>query len=259
MNFSELVKKHRVAKYSTAKEFYYAAGLNCSYFYYSKVESGTVPTIDLTLEIINKLDINIRNGLFSWARSQMPTKDTQAIFAELEDTPSRSDEQMSVARSLVVNRNQAELLKKDPIYWELILIISSHYKIKRFTASQLAKEFNLTLQKIEFYLKNLYDFALIDKEKDKYFSKEWVFIPDSEEFESLRDSNFRRAFEQLWKVKNRYRTTVTRHFTKSQVKEVEAFIASLVNQVIDMSDDKAPPECAPHTLGVFFSRRKYGE
>lgn len=258
MEFSELIKQTREAKFSSAKEFHRKAKLPCSYFYYSKVENGTVPEVNLAVTIINALGLNLRKGLYAWVRGQMPDKETKSYFTELGDQNLRSTEQMSIDRSFVVNRMQASFLETNPILWEILLIISNHYQEKNLSEKEISKILNLSLSKCSHFLNELYEFGLINKDKmGCYFSKEWIFIPYETEFDKLRDQNFKRAVDQFYKQKrdNRFRTTITRPITNKQKKEIEAMVLAFANAIVDLPEEK---DGEPYTVGVFSSPRIFG-
>lgn len=259
MDFTEMVRKTRIKNYETAKDFHKKSKLSCSYFYYSKVESGTVPDIKLAIEILRGLKINLKTGLYAWARGQMPDKETKGFFSLIEDE-ALSGEQDSMERALVVNRRQAKLLESDPIYWELLLFISSRFRSSQLPENEIAKCFNLSTQKITQLMKDLYDEGLLDKKDSKFcLSKEWAFIPYEEEFNHLRDLNFKRAVSQFWKQppQERFRTTITKPLTPAQRREVEAMVMSFINAIVDI-EEVPQPKSTPITVGVFSSIRKFG-
>lgn len=262
MEFSLLIKQHREELFNSAKSFYEKSKIPCSYYYYSKIESGTTPELDLALKITQVLKINKRKALYAWVRSQMPDSETKSMFTELGDESPLSADQMSINRSMIVNRMQARLLESDPIYWEIIVLMSSHSNFKTLPLSDLAKLFHLKVSKISEYLSNLYEHGLLDKDSSGSFrTKEWVYIPYQNDFEKLRDLNFFRAIDQFKRVPAdlRFRTTITRLLTKEQQREIESKVVALSNAIIDMKE--YPPskgsECC--TVGVFSSPRLFGE
>lgn len=261
MDFSALIKQAREKHHASAREFHRVAKLPCSYYYYSTLENGTLPNIDLALVILKALKINLRKGLYAWVRSQMPDKETKAYFTELDDQPPMSSEQMSQSRALIVNRMQSKLLQSNPVYWELLLHFSVHYGHISPLPKDLSKSFKMTETKILPLLNELYDYGLLDKDKKGTLkSKEWVYIPYEKDYEGLRDVNFRRALDQFMKqpVSARFRTTITRLLTKEQQMDVETKVVALTNAVVDMKDE-APPEAEPYTIGVFASTRRFGD
>jgi hypothetical protein len=261
MDFAELVRIKREKTYSTPRKFFHEHNLPCSYFYYTKVEKGTaVPTIDIALAIISKLKINLRKGLYAWVRAQMPDNETKALFAELDDVPTRSAEQMSIDRSLVINRMQAKLIASNPVYWEVLLFISCHYGETAFSTNQLAKHFKMTQTEMRPLVTDLFEFGLLNRDENgRFYSMEWIFIPYEEEFVSIRDSNFFRALEKFRGATDpdKFRTTITRMITDQQKREVQAFVSALQNWIIDLPDE-SPPHAKPYTVGIFASERTFG-
>jgi len=261
MEFSDLIKQARQKRYDSAKDFFRQAKLPCSYFYYSKIENGTIPDVNLAITILKALGINLRKGLYAWARGQMPDQETRAFFTELDDKPRLSTEQRSVDRSLVINRMQAQLMEANPIYWEILVFFSSHFAHSQIKEKDISSKFHMPLSKLRQVMKELYDYGLLDRDNDgNYRSKEWVYIPYEKDFDRLRDVNFKRALEQFQKQdpKKRFRTTITRLLTKAQQKEVEAKVAALTHAIVDMPDETPPPEAEPYTVGLFAAPRIFG-
>lgn len=262
MEFSLLIKQRREELYESARRFYETSNLPCSYYYYSKIESGTTPEIDLAIRIAESLKINRRKAMYAWTRSQMPDPETKSFFTELGDDSPLSADQMSVHRSLIVNRMQAKLLESDPIFWEIIVLMSSHSNFAPLDEKELSKFFGLRINKIKYYLDSLFEHGLLDLDQNgKFKTKEWVFIPYQQDFEKLRDLNFFRALDQFKRApqNQRFRTTITRLLTKEQQREIESKVVALSNSIIDMKeyDPSEGSECC--TVGIFSSPRQFGK
>ena len=259
--FCEMVRSKRLETYTSARDFILKNPIGCTYAYYAKVEKDTVPELDIALRIIDKLKLNTRKALYAWMRDQLPTSEYKSFFAELDDKPLLSSEQKSVDRSLVVNRMQSRLLMKNPLYWELIVYISSYFKRTESSLKQIAQDFGMKIPQIEELLTDLFEFGLLDKNaKGNFVSKEWIFIPYEPEFQALRETNFKQAFEQFGKTSedSKFRTTVTGLMKPVHLKEVEAKILALTNFVVDMTANEMSPDAVPYTVGVFASKRRFG-
>lgn len=262
MEFSLLIKQRREELYDSARGFFEKSKLPCSYYYYSKIESGATPEVALAIKIADSLKLNKRKAMYAWARSQMPDSETKAMFTELDDAAPLSAEQMSVGRSLIVNRMQAKLLESDPTYWELIVLLSSYSNFKSIPEKEMAKLFNLPIGKIHEYLSELYSHGLLDKDKNgRYLTKEWVFIPYETDFEKLRDLNFSRALQQFKRIPSnkRFRTTITRLLTKEQQSEIESMVVALSNAIVDMKEYPLSSGSECYTVGIFASPRLFGK
>jgi len=260
--FGELVRVKRASNYRTAKDFYREKPLSCTYAYYSKVENGTVPEIRIALEIIDKLGLNSRKALYAWTRDLMPSSETKSFFSEIDDQPSLSSEQKSMDRSVVVNRMQARLLLKNPLYWELVIYISTYNGKKEFTAKDIAKEFGMKASEVEKHLAVLYDNGLLDKSNQgNYISKEWTFIPYDDEFKPLRNLNFKRAFEQFMKSEptSQFRTTITCPLLPRHQKVIESKILALTNFIIDLSERESTADSEAYSIGIFTSPGRFGD
>ncbi len=262
MEFSLLIKQRREEMFGSARSFFAKSKLPCSYYYYSKIESGATPEIELAIKIADSLKINKRKALYAWTRSQMPDSETKAMFTELGDDNPLSSEQMTVGRSLIVNRMQSKLLESDPVYWELIVLMSSYSNFKSIPEKEIAKLFNQTSIKVHDYLTELYNHGLLDKDKNgKFITKEWVFIPYESDFEKLRDLNFFRALKQFTRLPSnkRFRTTITRLLTKEQQREFESKVVALSNSIVDMKEYPLSSGAECYTVGIFASQRLFGE
>lgn len=259
--FCEIVRQSRTLLYKTAKEFYTKNSISCTYAYYSKVEKDTVPEIKIALEIIDKLKINQRKALFAWTRDHMPSIHLKSLFSELDDEATLSTEQSSPSRSLVINRMQAKLLTKNPVYWEILVYMSSFHGKHIPTVKELSQEFHTTTSRIENALDELFEYGMLDKNSQGQFvTREWMLIPYEDEYKNLRDINFKRAFEQFEKCndKTKFRTTITALLSPQHQKIVEAKILALSNQLIDLSEKESSEASVPFTIGVFSSPRKFG-
>ncbi len=262
MEFSELIKQEREKKYNSAREFHKKSGLKCSYFYYSKIESGSVPDIDLALEIIKALNIDLRKSVMLWARSQMPTAESKAIFSSIGNSYLSNDQSFNMNTTIGINRLQAALLKTNSIYWELLAFIGCNKKIGFPTISQLSYNFNISEHELQKYIVDLYEHSLIDKNKEgKYISKDWFFLPYENEYNEIRDDNFYRAVAQL-KLQNitkKYRNTLTRTLSNKQLTEVNSLMDNILNQIVSMPDESSSKNIEIYTIGLFLSERLFGE
>jgi hypothetical protein len=261
MEFSELVKSTRKKRYDNAYTFINERNPGCTYAYYQRVENGTAfPKVGVALEIIAALGINQRSGLMAWARTQMPDAETKAIFSDLEEEPLRSTEQLSLDRSVVVNRMQAKLLESNPIYWEMLVYCSCHHEFQKFDEASIAKKFDMKKHEVRNILNELHEYGLIDLDEDgSVESKEWFYIPHKSEYVSLRDLNFQRAQEKFWTTPEdkRLRTTITRLVSDEQIAEIESYVEAIQNRLIDLPDVE-PPKARPYTVGIFASPRNFG-
>jgi len=159
--------------------------------------------------------------------------------------------------SLAINRMQAKLLKKSPLYWEILTFINAYSHAFSPDLKRITEELKVTHEEANQLLSDLFEHGLVDKnDKGEYITKEWVFIPYEEEYAHLRDDNFKRAYERFWKQPspNRFRTTHTRTVTPVQKEQIQQNIMSLLDEVTDMPDD---PNAKAFTLGIFSSDRNF--
>jgi hypothetical protein len=264
--FALLISEKRKEKYPSARAFCLENQLPITQQYYSKVESGFLPTLEIAKLLIETLNLDLRIGLIAWLRDHLPKASEKALFQEKLNTSSkRETNNPDPSTTLIVNRVQLKLLLKDPIYWEFLMYISDFQKHRKITLETIEKEFNLPKKATEEILKELYDNGLIETfSKNSITSKDWIFIPYNEEFADVRDQNIKRAFEQFWKIPKdeRYRTTITCLVDEATVSIFEANTVSLVNELTQISSrlekEQKKSKLFPYTVGVFASHRKFG-
>jgi hypothetical protein len=260
MEFSRFIREIREKNYKSVRSFYEKKKLSCSYFYYTKIESGTVPDIALAIEVLNALGADHREGLHAWVRDQMPTVETKAMFRPLSGGVSLSAKQTLASESVIINRGHKALLESDPVYWELLAYLTLYYGYREPTDAEVAKKFSMPIAKVRKFLSELYDLGLIDKgKKGGYKTKRWVYIPFEPEFDKLRDQNFNHALKKFQASQDpkRYRTTITRLVTPNERDVFESLLTSFLNSIVDHHEDQEG-EGEPCTVGVFLSERTFG-
>ena len=269
--FSLLVKEKRKQNYATARQFFLKNSIPCTYQYYAKIESGSLPNIDLALNLIETLKLDLRLSLFAWMRDNLDSPSKKALFSQIDhSTTWRETNNPNPNKTLIVNRMQAKLLNTDQIYWELLTYVSNLQDRKKVSPENISKNFNMPIGEVNDLLRNLYDYGLVETfAKDSVTTREWIFIPYDDEFVETRDKNLKRAFEQFWKVpqRDRYRTTIT-CLMDPEIKEIfEAKVIALTNELITLSrkleekeqkNKSYSKESVPYTVGVFASQRKFG-
>lgn len=265
MEFHELIKKAREKRHATMRDFYEASDLPCTYFYYSKVEHGYVPKVEIALKLLEALGIDKRRGLMAWAKSQMPSQETKSFFAEFgeEDLSVSPEKELSASDCLVINRSQAAFLKTDPLLMEILTFINMYGIGSPVSVDFIADHFGMPKTKIKPLVENLYDQGLIDKKEDStnkesYDSKRWIYLPF--EYEPLKELNFKRSYQQyLTQVsKDRVRNSATIRITDSQRHELESRIKTLINWLVKFELEEVPNDAKPYTVGFFGSPRRFG-
>ncbi|MEZ4816328.1 MAG: hypothetical protein R3C42_10015 [Parvularculaceae bacterium] len=268
--FSIMIKEKRQQEYPTARKFFLSNSINCTYQYYSRIEQGLSPDFDLAVQLLETLSLDLRKGLLAWVRDKLPKATQKALFSEIDEKKSsRNTDHVSVSESLVINRMQAKLLETDPCLWELLTYISINQERGNVSKKTIATNFKIPSDDLDKYLRSLYEHGLIDKlSSESVTTKDWLFIPYEEEFSSIRDTNFKRALEQFFKQPplDRYRTTIT-CLMNPEIKSIfEAKVVALTNDIInlaqklesDESNKKLKKETVPYTIGVFSSKRQFG-
>lgn len=261
MEFGTLVHRERAKQYPTAKEFYVKNSISCTYAYYSRIEKGILPEIEVALEILSKLKVHLRTGLTAWVRDQMPNSATKALFTDPSDEVAYTGKTPTVNRALLINRMQAKLLKENPVFWEILLYVVAYFGRKDITVADIAKTFDMKVLDAKRLVDELFEYGLLDSGDNKVFrTKEWLVIPYEEEFQALRDVNFKRAFEKFVQssTKIKFRTTITKLMNPSDLEIIEAKVVALTNSLIALPEPGDLKEAVPYTVGVFASPRTFG-
>jgi len=129
------------------------------------------------------------------------------------------------------------------------------------TPNDISKVFKIKLNDARKKLKDLYEICLIDKDNEgRYKSKQWYYLPNTEEYSKLRDMNFNRALEKSNSAtgEQKYRTSVTRMMTADQIREVHHKIKSLLNDLNSMPEKGVPPDAKLYQVGIFAGPRGFG-
>lgn len=255
MEFAKIIRKGREKHFKFPKTFFSQANLSYSYGYYLQIERGEkVPPADVALDLLERFGCDVKTGLYAWARDQFHSEEHKAMFRTNLHQLKITKPQTS---SLAINRMQAKLLQKSPLYWEILTFINAYSHAFNPDLKRIAEELKITDEVANQLLSDLYEHGLLDKnELNQYVVKDWVFIPYEEEFAHLRDDNFKRAYTRFWKQpsQNRFRTTHTRTVTPTQRVQIQQNIMSLLDEVTDMPDH---PEAKAFTLGIFSSDRSF--
>lgn len=262
MEFAKEVARLRKRMFKSPRSFHKEAGIECSYYHYLKIEGGEkVSSAEIALQIIEALDIDRYKGLTLWMRDQLP--DNKKDVFPLVERKKEEHDLHSISRpsqaSTTVNRMQLGLLKKDPIYWDLLTYLNAYSHVEpRRTINNLSKEFTSTIATMRKILDEMYEWGLIDRNDDKtlYTAGEWVNVPYTEEFKSFRDKNLKLAFKRFWKspVEKSFRTTHTRTLTKSQRDLFMNYVTEMLHRITAIPDDE---DGEAYTLGLFSFKRGF--
>lgn len=256
LEFSKLIINERKKRFKFPKTFHNQANLSCTYLHYLYIERGQKhPTSKLAAEILKALGCDMRMGIYAWARDQFDSEELKGLFRpsihQLKRNKKNGDD------ALTVNRMQGNLLRKSPIYWEILTFMNAYSQVLVLSEEIIAQNCKLPLKEVKAYLKELYDNALIDHEKNGIYKiKEWLFIPYNDELKDIRDTNFQRAYERFKNSKEgwKFRTTHTRIVTADQKEAIQQKIFTLFDEITDMPDNQ---EGRAVTLGIFASDRSF--
>ena len=255
MEFSKIIKKARKKVFKFPRTFFSSVSLSCGYTYYLQIERGEkIPSALLAVELLEALGCEIKSGLYAWVRDQLEAEEHKAMFGipthQLENRKKQKE-------SLIINRMQAKLLQKAPVYWDIITFINSYSRVFNPDTQRIANEIKLPIEEVEKILHELWEYGLIDKvEANCFTTKFWVFIPYDQEFMPLRDYNFNRAYQRFWTSppETRFRTTQNCLVTATQKEQILQYIMSLLETISSI------PECnegVSFTLGIFASERNF--
>jgi hypothetical protein len=254
VDLSDIIRIKRETLFSSPKVFAekYSDSLEMRYHHYTKIENGErIPNPDHLENICRILDIDRRQAAIAWAKASL-TDDFASCFDN--QFPVLSKEDLPAGNTLLLNPIQCELLKEDPVYWEII-----NFLLNNSLAKTVAKEFSLSVKNATLLLIKMIKYGLISKnDDDTYQAHDWIFIPETEI--ELRRKNFQRAVKQLEKNDEPYRITNTQKLTKRQFDKVNTKIANAVSVALDeikpsIDDEK---ESDFYTIALIAGRRNFG-
>lgn len=238
-DFQKILVKSRRQKFKTSKDFYVKHKFSFTYARYSSIERGEIPSIKIALEIIKNLNLDERHALNAWVRDKMPTEHTKNYFLDIDEETS-----LNLARSKEnrINRMQAQLIRENPIYFDILTYLSIYSKYREINIKRLSQLFKSDVEDMSIYLNNLYNYGLINKnEGGNYFLLEWIVIPDQEEYQDIRNANFHHAIQSHRKKgvrKDTFQNTVTRLVSEEQRDQIKAKIKTFLNWLVGLEDEK---------------------
>jgi len=258
-DFSEIIKNRRRELYPTAKAFCTDCSLPFTYYYYSKIESGFVPTASNALELIKLLDVDMKSTMLAWLRAQIDDPAISAIFGISNDT-FRSFGEIEQEEIQIINRMQAKLLRKNSVYWELVTFLNCHSG-EVVSIEEISISFDISRDVVKKKLSELYDFGLVDAdESGGYRIKKWSMLPDEEEYNELRKIFFVNCFEKSYFRPNDLNfgpSLITKSISNDQQRLIRSKIKTLNEFIVDLPD--SPAECEEiFSIGIFFGPRKFG-
>jgi predicted transcriptional regulator len=262
MTFSESVKIHRMKKFKSAKLFYRNSNLSFNYFYYTKIEKGlVVPSIEICYELINALDMNLRETLISWVKQQLPNEESKSIFDTFKENATENKSYpLDTNNSLTLNRYQLKILLKKEILMEIISFISCCTK-SQSSIHEISSAFNINFSSAEKYLNELFESGILDKiTSEIYGVKEWVIVPNTKEFDEFRNINFNRSFNQFKKSKDpmKSRNIITIALTEENYNAVKEKFTSFFNWILTISESSHTNENKIYSIGYFHSVKDFG-
>jgi hypothetical protein len=258
LNLCSLIKKERQKKYPSPSNFYKKNKLSCSYYHYTKIENGTNPDIKLAVEILRALEIPIKKGIYALIRSEMPDKESRALFSDPEKSEFKSyGDKVSFDESIIVNHSQVKLLNSNPFYLEILLFMSCNMK-KQFSTEEISDIFKITFNESHHLLKNLVIAGLVCEDNELFSTKNWIYTPDDKDFRDLKDNTIKRALEKhLSQCHNiKWQKTLTINASDEVKKTIEDMLENLSKSIVGLSEDC--PESKPMTVGLFSSWRSFG-
>jgi len=265
-SFAEFIKTHRKQSFKSARSFYREASkkndISCSYTYYVSIENGDkMPSPEYSIQIIRALGIDMKQGLFEWARAQMPDKESKEIFKDVDYAKDISGGEISESENKVrVNRRQAKLLAKKVLCYEIMNLLACYHGVKVFTKKDLKKELNIPQKEISRALSYLHNESLIDFDGEVVQRTcEWFFVPKSEEYDSFRNTNLMRSVDNFKASSNsKYKNTTVRMATPELVNIIERKANDFRNWILELQLSPEEEKSAePYFFSLFGTYRTF--
>lgn len=255
MEFGNYILTKRREIFKNPKRFFEASHLTCSYVSYLRVERGeTLPSFSLAINILEALKADVKIGIHALIRDHIPDDRYRAIFKDFSLLPCK--ESLQSGDALVVNRMQADLLRKDPIYWDILTFLNAH-SLERPSIERVSSDLGISVDQTATYLSDLYSYGLVDLDDRTgfYRAKDKVFVPF--EFADIRDRSLKRSLDRFFRATptERFRTVHTRCATPSQREEIVAKIEAFLDRIADIPDEGGET----YSIGVFASNVRYTE
>lgn len=254
MQFSNMVRKARTQRFSTARQFVEASGLSCSYGHYTDIESGKRNASgELAVEIVRVLRMPERESLFAWARDQMPDIRAKAAFSDDEDDahPLKDLDPRDIA---LTNRHQQKILLEEPMFGDVAAYISLSGGA---SLADIAKIFGFTNSEADRILGKLFDNSIIDFDGILFKTLPMFYIPN--EATELRKRQFEMVFKNVFSLPNPHNDIATIMLNEKDCHYVVSKIKKIIAWFFAMESKDKTPNCKPYTLGLFFGERPFGK
>ncbi len=248
---SILIYESRQRKYKTAKEFWtlHQEQLKVSYPHYSTVETGTkLPDIRLAIAIAKTLKIEIRHICHAWAKDHMPDPQTKAFF---EPTPGREEKgtPSSVMAHMddcfVFSETHIPFLSAHKRTWDILSFVLAFGREQGPTEKQVSQALNIEANEMRVTVEWLRNQGIIVSVDGCLTTKvRFFYIPNTEAFREVRNSNFMIACEDLMRKitpqeilkKESHRSVFMRRITRLQAEQICDHIEKLVGHLGNLPD-----------------------
>ena len=229
--WGDFIKKRRIEKFRSAREFCAQNDVGISYPQYSRYEAGEqLPNLEQALKLFRLLDVAVLEGLLEWSRAQVADDGAYAEISDFLDQVRSGSEDFSeeAAKNLlqeradsgepltrrsasdfykeasislddviVLNRSHLKLLKSDPLYRDLFTYIYA-YAPDWIPVEELAAGFPYPVEKVSAFLEKLADLGVIlFRDGQARSSKKNCYFPDDEDFFELRNLNITHNVSQI--------------------------------------------------------------
>lgn len=241
--FGELIERERKKKWISRRKFYNFSGLSCSYPRYTVIEKGNKPyaSLELAIELIEKLQIDESRGLHAFVRDQMPDAQKKSYFVDLNE-----DYYSSRISSIVIDDDEKrEFFEASPIYKEMSVYISMFSNTRSITISEISKKFKIKKCDAQLILNQLETLGIIVRSKENSYvvpSGSWLSTPNSAEYRKAVSIVFSDAvnshFSMPYYEGETYEHSTLRLVSKQMISELHLRIKNLARWFSVQPDPK---------------------
>ncbi|MBY0472647.1 hypothetical protein K2X30_15890 [bacterium] len=261
LDLGNLFEKWRSRKFSSALKLFQETEFSFSYSAYTDFERGvTLPSVPAVVEIAKKLGQEPDLALLLWARVQMPSSRLRALF-DKRNTPKEktAQQQPNFENTWVFAASEKSQLEKSPWLWDLVILLAISFPHEVSLNELMRTGKGIARQELLNAVQPWIGAGHIQQTKSGLqLVKRYVHLPKTEEWETIRLANFKRAVESITVP---YRTLLHRGLTAEEARAWTKRLGELEQEFLSTGSydqdrkERTHSEFKIFALGVIFGER----